>query len=135
MRAVEPYAHDVLRVGIAILFLWFGMSQLLSPADWVSWLPAWSSAIPLSQTQLVLLNGGFETVFGAFVALGLFVRISALLLALHLFLIAFEIGYSPIGVRDLSLAVSTLSLALFRIDASAPGRVQAAASSVKPPLF
>lgn len=138
--SIHKYAHDVLRIGLSILFLWFGMSQLLSPADWVSWIPSWATSLPLpivvTPEQLVLYNGGFETVLGALLALGFLVRTSALLLSLHLLVITFEIGYSPIGVRDLGLALSTLALAMFNphLTSQVAPKVGASAAA-KPPLF
>jgi hypothetical protein len=48
--------------------------------------------------------------------LGLYVRWVALLLGLHLLVIAYEIGYNDIGVRDTTLAIACFSLALFGSD-------------------
>lgn len=64
----------------------------------------------------MLLNGGFETVLGLALAIGFWTRLVAFLLSLHLFFIAYEIGYNDIGVRDSALAISTLALSLFGPD-------------------
>ena len=111
----SQYAPVVLRFGMVVLFLWFGLSQITNPGDWVSWVPAWTSVF-LSPTMIVLLNGAFETVGGILLAVGFWTRWAALLLSLHLFLIAWEVGYNDIGVRDFALAVSTLALSLFGPD-------------------
>lgn len=105
------YAPTILRLGLAALFLWFGISQITDPAAWTVWVPQWAYTFPGAAT-LVLVNGWFETIGGALVALGFFTRPAAALLALHLFVIAFEVGYNDIGVRDFALAVSTLALTL-----------------------
>jgi uncharacterized membrane protein YphA (DoxX/SURF4 family) len=112
----KQYAPVVLRFGLVALFLWFGLSQVISPSEWVSWLPSWTSSLPLGAKTLVLLNGGFEVIFGALLALGIQTRWVALLLSLHLFLIAYEIGYNDVGVRDFVLSISTLAIALFGAD-------------------
>ena len=94
-----------------LLFLWFGFSQVTNPGGWVSWVPAWPTQLTgISPQVIVILNGSFEVVFGLLLAIGLYVRWIALLLSLHLLLIAYEIGYNDIGVRDFVLAISTLSL-------------------------
>jgi uncharacterized membrane protein YphA (DoxX/SURF4 family) len=49
---------------------------------------------------------------GVALAVGFFTRSAALLLSLHLFLVAYEIGYNDIGVRDFVLALSSLALSL-----------------------
>ena len=105
----------MLRFGIVVLFLWFGLSQVTNPAAWVAWVPEWTKSIASAQT-IVLLNGGFEVVFGFALAIGFYTRIAALLLSLHLFFVAFEIGYNDVGVRDFALAIATLSLALSQPD-------------------
>ena len=112
----ERFALPVLRAGLVALFLWFGLSQVLSPSDWIAWVPQWTESFGLSATTVVLLNGLFEVVLGALLAIGFYTRIAALLLSLHLAVIAYEIGYNDIGVRDFVLAVATLSLALFSPD-------------------
>jgi uncharacterized membrane protein YphA (DoxX/SURF4 family) len=109
-------APVVLRFGMTALFLWFGLSQVTNPVGWTSWLPQWTSTLPLAPQMIVLLNGGFETVFGILLGVGFFTRWVALLLALHLFLIAYEIGYNDIGVRDFCLAIATVAVALYGSD-------------------
>lgn len=110
------FAPVVLRLGLAFLFLWFGFSQISNPSEWLSWLPSWTSSLPISATTIVLLNGAFETVFGILLAIGFLTRWAAALLAIHLFVIAYEIGYNDIGIRDFCLAIASVSVALFGKD-------------------
>ena len=112
-RNARAFAPVVLRLGLAALFLWFGFSQVFEPAAWISWLPAWAMNLSwLTPASFVLLNGWFEVVLGAALAFGVFTRWVALLLSVHLFVIAFGIGYNDIGVRDFVLALTTLALLL-----------------------
>ena len=113
---IEKLALPTLRFGIVILFLWFGLSQITAPTNWTGWVPEWATSFGLSANVIVLLNGSFETILGLVIALGFYTRLAALLLALHIFLISFEIGYTAIGVRDFVLAIATLSLAMFKPD-------------------
>jgi|SRR3989338_146476 len=110
-------APIVLRLGLAALFLWFGVSQVLSPESWMAWVPEWTNdVLGVSVPHIVLMNGTFEVVGGVLLALGLWTRWVALALSLHLFFIAFEVGYNDIGVRDFTLAVSTLAVSFFGPD-------------------
>ena len=112
-RDARAFAPVVLRLGLAALFLWFGFSQVFEPSAWISWLPVWAANLTwISPTGLVLFNGWFEIILGVMLAVGLLTRWVALLLSLHLFVIAYEVGYNDIGVRDFVLAVSTLVLSL-----------------------
>ena len=107
----------ILRFGLAAVFLWFGYSQLSDAANWTSWVPAWASSLThLPGTTIVLANGLFEVVFGSLLVLGLWLRGAAILLALHLALITFEIGLNEIGVRDFGLTMATIALAFLATD-------------------
>lgn len=103
----------VLRLGLASLFLWFGFSQLFDGISWVSWVPDWAVAtLHLPPAMLVLANGLFEIILGSLLAIGIFVRVIALILALHLTVITFDIGITAIGVRDFALTLATFALVL-----------------------
>src|SRR3989344_1577 len=116
MTPLNTYALPLLRAGLVVLFLWFGFSQVTAPGDWLAWVPEWTNALGISASTIVLLNGAFEVILGALLAVGFYTRAAAFLLSLHLLFIAYEVGYNDIGVRDLSLAIATLALALFGPD-------------------
>lgn len=101
----------ILRVGLAIVLFWFGGSQIIDPSKWVFFIPEWVIALsPISPELIVLLNGGVEIILGAFILFGIFVRASALIVALHLFGIALSLGNTASGIRDLGLAFMALAL-------------------------
>jgi len=107
----------ILRLGLAIVFLWFGFSQLLDGLNWVSWVPEWAvNLLHLPPAMIVLGNGLFEVIGGTLLALGILVRPVALVLALHLAVITFEIGLNSIGLRDFGLTMATFALALLGPD-------------------
>lgn len=99
----------ILRLGLAAVFIWFGYSQITNNAMWLRLVPEWASSIMAAET-IVMMNGWFEVVMGALLALGIFTRVVALILALHLIPIISALGYSANAVRDFGLAVSMLSL-------------------------
>lgn len=107
----------VLRIGLALVFLWFGSNQLLFTKDWLVWLPPTAFHLPISAEALVMLNGSMEVALGLLLLLGLFTRVVALLLALHLLPIILTVGYNDVGVRDFGLM-----MAMFSVVISGPGR-------------
>ena len=113
---LRNFSPILLRYSVAFLFLWFGLSQLMNAGMWVAWLPSWVDSLPVEPLTFIYMNGVLETVFGAFLALGLFTRLSALLLSLHLFGIAFSLGYNDIAVRDFCLALATMAVAFHGSD-------------------
>lgn len=109
----RPLGLLVLRFGLAVLFLWFGFSQVLDAGSWVGWVPDWAERITgLEAEMIVLLNGGFEIVGGILLALGLYVRLAAVLLGAHLAVLVYEIGANDIGLRDFGLMAACFALAL-----------------------
>ena len=114
LRQASP---AVLRIALALVFLAFGLWQLRDPASVVGWLPAEASMIPIPGATLGLLNGAFEVLFGALLVLGVYTRLSALLLGLHLAGITLTIGFTQVGIRDFGLAFATLAVALYGPDA------------------
>ena len=107
MRTLAP---KVLRVGIGIVFIWFGFQQIADPSYWVSYLPLFTENLPIRQTILIYLNGTFELIFGTLLITAIYARIVAFFLALHLLGIILTVGYNEIGVRDFGLLISLVSI-------------------------
>ncbi|MGV8142054.1 MAG: DoxX family protein [Candidatus Pacearchaeota archaeon] len=100
----------ILRVSLALVFLYFGFSQIYAPDKWTGFVPEFMVPQFMTPNNLVILNGLLELILGTFLIIGLYVRISSLILALHLFGITLSIGFTPLGVRDFGLAFATLAL-------------------------
>ena len=111
-------APVVVRIGIALVFLWFGTQQLGNTSAWTGLIPSWATSLSgLDAAALVTLNGAFEIIAAAFLITGLFTRAVALLSALHLLSITFTMGYTGIGVRDFGLSMAAISIFLYGADA------------------
>ncbi len=121
----QKYAPVVVRIGISLVFLWFGTHELIDAPSFVGWLPDFITNphgmmmgsmqmmhVNMTPIGFVHVNGLFEVVFGLLLLLGLFTRISAFLLGIHLLGIALSIGYNEIGVRDFGLTLATFSIFL-----------------------
>jgi uncharacterized membrane protein YphA (DoxX/SURF4 family) len=100
------YAPVVVRVGIALVVLWFGQQQLSNPVPWLGVLPEWTKSLPVSQIGLIYFNGWFEIVTGLALLAGFYTRWVALLIALHLLDITITVGYGGVGARDLGLTLA-----------------------------
>jgi len=111
-ECLNKFAPLVLRFGLAFVFIWFGINQLQDSARWISFLPDFTSMLPVSQVHLIYANGTLEIVGAILLLFGVRTNIVALLLSIHLFSIAFSIGLTATGVRDMGLAMAALSLSL-----------------------
>ncbi len=127
----KPYTPIVVRISIALVFLWFGINQLLVPKDFMGYLPSWViqdaagfghyfhsiiMLLHLTPAMIIFFNGLLETVLGLLLLVGLFTRVSALLLGLHLLSIAFSLGYNDVAIRDLGLFLVSISVFLHGAD-------------------
>jgi uncharacterized membrane protein YphA (DoxX/SURF4 family) len=114
---MKSFAPVVVRIGLALVFLWFGSQQLLNNNAWIGLIPNWIvSTSGLSAITLVYINGVFEVVFASCLLLGLFTRVISFILTLHLLHITTVVGYTGIGVRDFGLTMAMFSIFLNGID-------------------
>lgn len=120
---LKRIAPVVLRIGMSLVVLWFGYEQVTDVNSWLGFLPTWTADLPISQVDLIYLNGIFEIVFGLFLLAGFYTRFVALMLALHLLDITYTVGYSAIGVRDLGLGISTFAIFFLGSDSACIDRV------------
>ncbi len=116
MNKTSSYAPILLRFAIGLVYLWFGSSQLLDPLQWEAFVPSWALYGGITSHTLVYFNGIFEVIMALLLLLGIYTRIVASLLFVHLLTITLSIGFNAIGVRDFGLTFATLSIALYGDD-------------------
>lgn len=105
----KKLAPTILRIGLALVFLWFGTNQIIDPAAWVGYIPDWVVSLSsLSAETVVYLNATFEIFFGVALLLGFFTRFVSFFLMLHIIEITYTVGLDATGVRDFGLSVATL---------------------------
>jgi uncharacterized membrane protein YphA (DoxX/SURF4 family) len=119
----SKYSPVVLRIGISLVFLWFGINQIFFPETFLGYLPGWAiksiqmmhmqiAYVPSSAYFLIYLNGVLEVIFGTFLLLGLFTRVSSLIFSIHLAGIAITLGYNDVSIRDYGLAIAAFCVFL-----------------------
>lgn len=112
------YSQLVLRIGLAVVFFWFGGDKFFHPDYWLSaWIPSWTLALAaklgIGANQFVYLNGVFEVLIGLSLLSGVFMRFFAALGMAFLIGIFIFIGVSEITVRDAGLLGGLLALFLW----------------------
>jgi uncharacterized membrane protein YphA (DoxX/SURF4 family) len=114
----NKYAPIILRIGLAGVFLWFGINQIIDPSAWFGFIPQYALSLTgLTAATLVHYNALFEILAGTMLLFGLFTRVVAFILFLHIFDIALTVGLNDsIGIRDLGLAVATFVIFLNGLD-------------------
>lgn len=111
--------HIALRVGLAAVFMWFGVDKFISPDAWLFWVPdsvqSLVQAIGMTPRDFIFLNGIFEVLVAVSLLSGYFIRIFASLAALFVIVVvAVHItGPTETIVRDVGLAGALIALALW----------------------
>jgi uncharacterized membrane protein YphA (DoxX/SURF4 family) len=104
----------ILRFGLAIVFLYFGIFQILDQSRWIYLIPDRFFMFYIHEvlkSKLVFVNGIFDTIIALSLISGFFINIFSLLGFVHLLSITvFSLGFEPSGIRDLGLAFAMLSL-------------------------
>ena len=106
IKKFSNYSPNILRIGVSLVFLWFGINQVLDPNYFTSYLPDFILNFS-NPANFVIFNGIFEVIFGILLLLGLFTRLVSIILTLHLFGVIFSLGYNEISVRDFGLMISS----------------------------
>jgi len=112
MKSLKEYAPGFLRISLSLVFLWFGFNQLFDTDSWIGYLPQWGYNLPIVPELLIQINGAVEIVLGTLLLLGLFTRLTALILTIHLLGISFNLGYNDVAIRDVGLSLATFAVFL-----------------------
>ena len=111
--------HIALRVGLAAVFMWFGIDKFISPDAWLFWIPqsiqSVVQAIGMTTRDFIFLNGIFEVLVAVSLLSGYFIRIFSVVAAAFLVaVVGVHIsGATEIVVRDFGLIGGLLALALW----------------------
>ena len=107
----KNYSIPIIRIGLALVLLWFGIDEIINPENWFGYIPSWlTSILPLDIGTFIIMNGIFEIIVGFLLLIGLHTRIIAFIAALHLLSITIAVGYNDIAVRDFGLTLMAVSL-------------------------
>jgi len=109
------YSNLFLRLGLATVFIWFGINKFIDPQYWLSaWVTqsvlAMASKLGISGLDIVNISGVFEVLVGISVLSNIFMKVFSVLAIIFLGGILFTFGLSEILVRDIGLVGGFLSL-------------------------
>jgi len=112
-EATIHYKHAflILRLGLGLLFFWFGIDKLIHPANWQQFIPSFLAFI--SNEMILLAQGIIETTLGLLLLAGKFIRIAAFFTAIIFALMIFMFFMQGnINGTIVHIALISLSMAL-----------------------
>ncbi len=108
---MKSSAYHILRVGMAITFLWIGVLIFRDPAGWGTLLRPWAvKLLPVPLTQAMLGTAVLDSLIGFLLLVDAFSWGAAIIGAAHLAIVLTTVGIDAITVRDVGLLAGCLSL-------------------------
>lgn len=103
----------ILRIGLAITFLWIGVLILAQPESWGELMAPWAlRLLPIPLTQAMIGAAITDIVVGGLLLFNVLPWIAALVGAIHIAIVLIVSGITTITVRDIGLLSATLALTL-----------------------
>ena len=109
----QSYGYHIVRVGLAITFLWVGVLIFQDPVGWGSFIMPWAQKFLIaSPAQTMIITAIFDIVVGGLLLVGVWVWAASVLAAVHLAIVLAVAGIDPITVRDIGLLAASVTLAV-----------------------
>lgn len=105
----------VFRAGLAFVFIYAGVSTLLSPADWIGFVPSWVENFGVERELVLRLHAYADLALGLWLLSGVWGALAGFVAFVWLVGIT-VIGGTPlllITFRDIGLAIMALGYALY----------------------
>ena len=104
-------SFHILRVGMAITFLWIGILIFKQPEAWGGYLQPWAAGLlPIPLSQVMIGTAILDIIIGLLLLIDSFVWLAALVGAIHLVIVLTVSGITDITVRDIGLLTGAIAL-------------------------
>ena len=111
LKSISPLF--VVRLGIAVVFLWFGVDKFFRPLVWFGFVPEFAVGLnPLSPNAFMYVQGVVETALGFLLLIGFFTRIASAAAAFIMFFVVLSLGFNDLGIRDFAVFCIAVALSL-----------------------
>ena len=112
------YSQIALRIGLALVFFWFGISKFIMPQYWIdAWMPQsiqhLVTLIHLTPKDFIFLNAIFEILVGVSLLTGFFTRIFSSVAIVFLLMVTLFNGVTEVTIRDVGLIGAFVALVLW----------------------
>lgn len=108
---MKKSSFHILRVGLAITFLWIGILIFKEPEAWGGYLQPWAAGLlPVPIGQAMIGTAVLDILIGALLLFDSYVWLAALVGAIHLVIILAVSGITDITVRDIGVLAAAIAL-------------------------
>jgi uncharacterized membrane protein YphA (DoxX/SURF4 family) len=104
-------SYHILRVGLAITFLWIGVLIFKQPEAWGGYLKPWAAGLlPIPIAQAMIGTAILDIVIGFLLLIDAFVWLAALVGAIHIIIVLTVSGITDITVRDIAILAAAIAV-------------------------
>ena len=108
---MNKISFHILRIGLAVTFLWIGVLILRNPEAWGGYMRPWAAGLlPIPIAQAMTGTAVLDIIIGIFLLINFLPRLTAIVGAIHLAIILIVSGITDITVRDIGLLAGMLAL-------------------------
>lgn len=108
---MKKISFHILRVGLAITFLWIGILIFRQPEAWQGYIQPWAARLlPIPVAQAMIGTAFLDIAISALLLIGSFVWLAALAGVIHLIIVLAVSGITDITVRDIAILAATAAL-------------------------
>lgn len=103
----------LLRIGVAIAFIYPAVEAYFFPASWIGFFPVWIRNLPIDSTIILHIFGASEIAIALWILFAKRILIPSILASLYLlFIVAFNWKFMDLLFRDISILMIPLTLAV-----------------------
>jgi uncharacterized membrane protein YphA (DoxX/SURF4 family) len=104
-------SFHILRVGVAITFLWIGILIFKNPESWGGYLQPWAAGLlPLPLEKAMIGTAILDILIGFFLLIDFLTWLAAFFGTIHLIIVLAVSGITDITVRDIGLLAAIIVL-------------------------
>lgn len=108
---MKKASFHILRVGLAVTFLWIGILIIKEPEAWGGYLKPWAAGLlPLPIGEAMLGTAVLDIVIGALLLIDTWIWLAALVGAVHIVIVLTVSGITDITVRDIAILAGLIAL-------------------------
>lgn len=110
----NDYPIHIIRIGIAITFLWIGVLIFKNPELWGGLLFGWAAGLlPIQIREAMIATAIFDFAVGFFLLIDKYTLPFSILGFVHLLAVIAVVGITAGTVRDIGLAAGLLGLVIY----------------------
>lgn len=122
---MNKVSTHILRIGLAITFLWIGVLIIKNPEAWGGYLQPWAEGLlPIPLAQAMTGTAILDIAIGVFLLVNFLPWLVALVGAVHLLVVFAVSGITDITVRNIGLLAGMLTLMIDFLPSSIITRIK-----------